>query len=188
MINHLSSPRKPRVAVYFDGLNVMYRLRESGWEESFDVGLAARRIARNRPLEGVYYFSAHPSMPPIRTQAQYWKEIRHLRRVEKQLYEEFGRYVRYGYMAPRHYGWEEKKSDVWIAAQMVADAWVNVYDTAILVTADADLAPAIEILGYFEKGTELVVFPRSKRPGVTQLVDQVGSVTIARRSWFQPYP
>jgi len=186
MTNHLSRP-KHRVAVYFDGLNVMFRLRESSWEEFFDVGHAARRIAGNRPLEGVYYFSARPSIPPIKTQQQYWNEIRHLGRVEKQLHDEFGRYVRYGYMAPRHYGWEEKKTDVWIAAQMVADAWMNVYDIAILVTADTDLVPVVEMLGYFDKGTELVVFPKSRHPNVTQLVQAVNSIRTARRSWFRPY-
>jgi uncharacterized LabA/DUF88 family protein len=186
MINHLSSPQD-RVAIYFDGLNVMFRLRESGWEQFFDVGYAARSIARNRPLEGVYYFNARPSMPPIKTHEQYWAEVQHLTRVEKQLHDEFGRWVRYGYMAPRDRGWEEKRTDVWIATQMIADAWVDVYDTAILVTADTDLAPAMEMLGFFNKGTELVVFPKSKLPAVSHLVTAASSITTAREVWFRPY-
>lgn len=186
MIDRLSSA-KDRVAVYFDGLNVMFRLRESGWEQFFDVGYAARCIARNRPLQGVYYFNARPSIPPIKTERQYWDEVRHLSRVEKQLYEDFGRWVRYGYMAPRGGDWEEKRTDVWIAAQMIADAWVDVYDTTILVSADTDLAPAVEMLGYFDKGTELVVFPESRLPAVSHLVRAVSSITTARPSWFKPY-
>jgi uncharacterized LabA/DUF88 family protein len=186
MINHLSSP-KHRVAVYFDGLNVMFRLRESGWEQFFDVGYAARKIAGNRSLEGVYYFTARPSMPPIKSQQQYWNEIAHLDRVEKQLYTQFGRYVRYGYMAPRSRGWEEKRTDAWIAAQMIADGWANVYDIAILASADTDLVPPVDILRYFNKGTELVVFPRSKLPAVGHLIKVVNSITTARPSWFRPY-
>ena len=186
MAKHLSNS-KPRVAVYFEGLNTLFRLRESGWEECFDVGHAARRIAGNRPLEGLYYFRARPSMPPIKAQHQYWDEIRHLSRIEKQLRGEFGRYVRYGYMVQRAYGWQEKMTDVWLAVQMMADAWTNVYDVAILVTADTDMVPAVQMLRYFDKRTELVVFPRSQRPRVTQLVQAVSSIRTARRSWFRPY-
>ena len=126
-------------------------------------------------------------MPPIKAQHQYWDEIRHLSRIEKQLRGEFGRYVRYGYMVQRAYGWQEKMTDVWLAVQMMADAWTNVYDVAILVTADTDMVPAVQMLRYFDKRTELVVFPRSQRPRVTQLVQAVSSIRTARRSWFRPY-
>jgi len=173
------------VAVFIDGLNTMFRLRESGWEESFDVGYLAQRLARNRPLVSVFFFRAAPSSPPL-TQRQYWKERRHLDLVEAQLWKDYPRKVRYGYMVPRKWGWQEKQTDVWLASEMVTGACANTYDIAILVTADTDLVPAVEHVRMLNKGVELLVFPKS-RPTVTQLVQTANSTSTARRSFFRPY-
>ena len=175
-----------RVGVYIDGLNVMFRLRECGWEEFFDVGHFARRVAGRRFLTHVCYFRVRPSIPPIKTLAQYWAEYDYLQKVEKQLFADFGQYVRYGYMARRWYGWEEKKTDVWLATQMVHDAATDVYDAAILVTADSDLTPAAEFTRLFDKDVELIVFPTAK-PVVSQLLAEATLVRKARQSWFRSY-
>lgn len=164
----------------------MFRLRESGWEEFFDVCHFARRVAGRRTLVGVYYFRVRPAIPPIKTWQQYWAEMAYLARVEKQLFDQFGLYVRYGYVAPRSYGWEEKQTDVWLASEMVNQAWMNTYDIAVLATADTDLVPAVWIVRLLNKGVELVVFPRAK-PNVTQLVRSAQSWTTARSAFFQPY-
>jgi len=174
------------VAIFIDGLNTMFRLRESGWEEFFDVCHFGRRVARNRELVAVYYFRVRPAIPPIKTRAQYWAEMRYLARVEKQVFDEFGLYVRYGYVVERHYGWQEKQTDVWLASEMVNHAWRDTYDIGILVTADTDLVPAVEIVRFLGKGVELVVFPKAN-PNVTQLVKAAHSTTTARSSFFQPY-
>jgi uncharacterized LabA/DUF88 family protein len=164
----------------------MFRLRESGWEEFFDVCHLARRLARNRPLEGVFYFRPRPQMPPIQTQRQYWNEVRHIDRIERQLYAEHGRYVRFGWMVKRNWGWQEKRSDVWLAAEMISAAYQDIYDIAILVTADTDLVPAVEHVLIAGKGVELVVFPKCKT-NVSELVKCCNSTTTARRSFFQSY-
>ena len=175
-----------RVALYIDGLNVMFRLRECGWEEFFDVGGFAQKVAGNRLLIGVRYFRVRPSIPPIKTQAQYWAEVSYLEKVDRQMLAAFGQYVRYGYMAKRWHGWEEKKTDVWLGAQMVFDAATNAMDTAILVTADSDLVPAAELVGFLDKDLELIVFPKAK-PDVTELLATASLVRKARVSWFQVY-
>ncbi len=43
-------------------------------------------------------------------------------------------------------GHEEKETDVHIAARIVVDACENRFDRAILITADSDLSPALEIV------------------------------------------
>lgn len=177
---------RPRVAVFIDGLNVMFRLRESGWTEFYDVCYFARRLARSRDLVGVFYFRVRPAIPPIKTEQQYWAEVRYLRRVEADLDEQFGRLVRYGFMVERSWGWQEKKTDVWLASEMVAQAHTDDYDIAILVTAVADLIPAVEHVRMRDKGVELVIFPRCKTK-VGELVREANSTTTARRSFFRPY-
>lgn len=164
----------------------MFRLRESGWEEFFDVCHFARRIAGRRELVGVYYFRVRPAIPPIKTRQQYWAEMAYLDQVERQLFAEFGLYVRYGYMVQRDYGWQEKQTDVWLASEMVNQAWMDTYDVAVLVTADTDLVPAVWLVRLLDKGLELVVFPKAK-PNVSQLVRSAQSHTTPRASFFQPY-
>lgn len=41
---------------------------------------------------------------------------------------------------------EEKQTDVNIAAQMINDAWLNLYDQAVLISSDTDLSPALDIV------------------------------------------
>ncbi len=41
---------------------------------------------------------------------------------------------------------EEKETDVHIAARLVADAYENRFDRALLITADSDLVPALSIV------------------------------------------
>jgi uncharacterized LabA/DUF88 family protein len=185
-IPHELSRRRPRIAVFIDGLNVMFRLRESGWEEFFDVGYLAQRIARGRELAGVFFFRAAPQSPPL-AREQYWNEVRHLRRVEAQLWRGHGRMVRYGFMVHRNEEWREKQVDVWLASEMITQACTDSYDIAVLVTADTDLVPAVDhVRVAHNKGVELVVFPKSGT-NITQLVRAANSTTTARRAWFRPY-
>ena len=175
-----------RVSVFVDGLNVMNRLRERAWEEFFDVGHFARRVAGNRTLVGVFYFRPRPQMPPIKTTQQLRAEQLHFQNIESQLRQDFGRYVRFGYMKKRGRRWEEKRTDVWIASQMVHDAAMNAFDVAVLVTADTDLVPAVEFVRILNKDVELVVFP-GPSPNVSELLSIVSWVKPARKVYFQPY-
>lgn len=177
---------RARVAVFIDGLNVMHRLRDSGWEEFFDVCHLSQKLARNRDLEGVFYFRPRPAVPPIASMARYWAELQHVDRIEKDLLDAYGRWVRFGWMVKRGWGWQEKRTDVWLASEMVAQAHLDLYDIAILVTADTDLVPAVEHARMVDKGVELVIFPKCTT-NVSELLKVCTSTTTARRSFFQPY-
>ncbi len=49
-----------------------------------------------------------------------------------------------GHLEPRNGNFVEKGTDVQIATDMLRRAYVNAYDTAILVSGDSDLVPAVE--------------------------------------------
>lgn len=56
--------------------------------------------------------------------------------------------------------YSEKKSDVNLAVKMITDALDDLYDTAVLISADSDLTPCIEaIRGYFPSKRVLLFFP-----------------------------
>ena len=56
--------------------------------------------------------------------------------------------------------YEEKKTDVNIAVNIVGDAFTDSYDKAILITGDNDIAPAVlRVKKTFPDKEFLVVFP-----------------------------
>lgn len=58
---------------------------------------------------------------------------------------------------------QEKKTDVNIAVSLIRDALNDLYDTAILITADSDLVPAVEAVKKLKPEKRLVVaFPPSR--------------------------
>ncbi len=89
-------------------------------------------------------------------------------------------------MKKRGNHWEEKRTDVWLASQMILDAATDNFDVAALVTADSDLVPAVELVRFLDKDVELVLFPKP-RPNVSELLSQVSWVRPARRVYFRPY-
>jgi uncharacterized LabA/DUF88 family protein len=58
---------------------------------------------------------------------------------------------------------KEKQTDTNIATEMVADAFLNLWDKAVLVSADADLVPPIRcIKKHIPKKTLIVAFPPNR--------------------------
>lgn len=60
----------------------------------------------------------------------------------------------------------EKGTDVKIAADLIIGAIDNLYDTAILVSSDTDLIPAIQYIKYCKKKLEYVGFSHAPSFGV----------------------
>lgn len=59
---------------------------------------------------------------------------------------------------------EEKMTDVNIATQLVADAFLNRFDSAIVVSGDSDLAPPISLVReHFSNNRIVVAFPPMRR-------------------------
>ena len=55
--------------------------------------------------------------------------------------------------------WEEKKSDVNIATQLIADAYQNKYDCAVLISNDTDLTPPLLHIKHKLKKLVIVISP-----------------------------
>lgn len=137
-----------RVAAYVDGFNLYYGLRSKGWRRYY--WLDVRRLAKNllRPgqsLAAVHYFTARtlpePDDPgkPAR-QSAYLEALATLPDLR----------IHYGYYLAKDRRcaqcgavWqthEEKMTDVNMAVEMLGDAQDDAFDTAILISADSDLA------------------------------------------------
>lgn len=139
-----------RVIVYVDGFNFYYGLKESPkWQKFYwldMVRLFEKFLKPNQELVALKYFSARPDEPG-KNERQYAFFQANKENPKFQLI--LGKYLKKeitcfkcGNVIHTH---EEKETDVRIATQIVADAYEKNCDIAIIVSADSDMIPAVEL-------------------------------------------
>ena len=160
-----------RVAVYIDGLNLYYGMKSRGWRRYYWLDL--QRLSENmlRPyqrLQFVRYFTAEllpgsGADARIERHSAYLQALSSLPKVD----------IQYGFHIPKtatcpHCGesirtYEEKMTDVNIAVALLEDAHDDLYDAALLVSADSDLTRPVEIARqkYADKRV-IVMFPPNR--------------------------
>ena len=154
-----------RVITYIDGFNLYFGLREKGWHRFYwlNVQLLAQNLLKfNQELVMTKYFTARIIGPPDKEKRQstFIEALETLPNLEII----YGKYQ----LNPRectHCGFKdqvpnEKMTDVNIAVEMLSDAVKDKFDTALLLSADSDLAPLIRaIKSTFTQKRVVVVFP-----------------------------
>ncbi|MGH3908359.1 MAG: NYN domain-containing protein [Pseudonocardiaceae bacterium] len=138
-----------RVAVYVNGFNLYFGLKAKYGRKYLWLDLQALAVSLLRPgqtLEQITYFTARVRNDPEGRQRQsdYLDALAShspLVAVVDGRFQEKHRHCRNCGAAWTVY--EEKETDVNIAAALVADAVLDRYDTALLISADSDLCPAI---------------------------------------------
>ena len=157
-----------QVAVYIDGFNLFYGMRSKGWKQFYwlDVHQLAENLLRpNQQLSVVRYFTApilpDPSDPgKDKRQETYLDALSTVPNLD----------IQKGYFISKRLScpncgtpktiYEEKTTDVNVAVAMLTDAYANLYDTAILISADGDLVRPVEtILTNFRNKRVVVAFP-----------------------------
>lgn len=140
-----------RVAAYIDGFNLYHGLHEDGRRHLWlDLeGLAHSLLKPGQELVVARYFTARVRNNPAseRRQTRYLKalaahsailDIRYGRFQEKSM--------RCRRCTRSWTTYEEKESDVALAVSLVADGLNGLFDTALIISADSDMAPAIREL------------------------------------------
>ena len=143
-----------RVVVYIDGFNLFYGLKSRGWKRFYwlDPGLLAENILKpGQSLVAVKYFTSRitpsPSDPDKhRRQATWLEAIEALERAR----------IFYGHFLPKSrrcltcgatwISHEEKMTDVNIAVELLRDSYDDLFDTALLISADSDLTAPVEAI------------------------------------------
>jgi len=179
-----------RVNVYIDGFNLYFGMMDGGFRKYLWLDLAAlsrRIITSSQQLVSIKCFTARvrASNQKKKRQNTYLQAIEAIGGVEIFL----GRYQKKTKQCRRcHSTWfeyEEKMSDVRIATELLRDAFQNAYDTAILISADADLIPPIErIKQDFPMKSIVVWFPpkRDSCPlrNIADAYYRIGRGTLAK--------
>ena len=156
--------------VYVDGLNLFYGLRSKGWRRYYWLDmrrLAERLLLPDQTLVAVRYFTARVSAEPDdplkpHRQNTYLEALATLPGVSLH----YGRHLRKRRRCPEcgaiWAAYEEKMTDVNIAAALLGDAAEGAFDTAILISADSDLVGPVEMVR--RSGKEVAVaFPPARR-------------------------
>ena len=137
--------RSQRVAVYVDGLNLHNGLLKSGLPRWLDpVALGREVLQSGQKLAGVRYFTS----PLIKNKRERHEQDLYLQVLETQGAEiVLGRFYVYPVRCPQcgraRMEAEEKQTDVNMAVRLLADAYRDLYDRAVLVSADSDLLSAV---------------------------------------------
>lgn len=140
--------RKERVIVYVDGFNFYYGLKPR-WKKYYWINIVQLFESFMRPnqeLVAVKYFSARPTdIGKSKRQDAFFQANKENPKFKLIL----GKYLRKKIECFRCHNvihtYEEKESDVRFATQIVADAFQKNCDVAIVVSADSDMVPAIEL-------------------------------------------
>ena len=158
-----------RVVAYIDGFNLYHAIDDLGsphlkW---LDLWALCKDLLKNGDtLEAVNYFSAYYTANPKRHR----RHERYVAALEAQ-----GVTVHLGIFKRKTVycqgckntspAWEEKETDVHLAVRMVADAFQDKFDKAILISADSDLLPPVRTIRSCVPGKNIFVVAPPKRMG-----------------------
>lgn len=159
---------KKRVAVYVDGFNLFYGMKAKGWRRYYWLNL--RTFAENllRPhhrFQVARYFTARVSPDA----SDPGKEARQTTYLEA-LATLPDLSIHYGYFLPKELKcfncgsvrqtYEEKMTDVNISVALLNDAQDDLFDTAMIISADSDLVePVRTVLSRYPQKRVIVAFP-----------------------------
>lgn len=161
-----------RVMVYVDGFNLYFGLRSKGWRKYYWLDLHALATALLKPgqtLEGVHYFTSRirangRNVPDMQRQTSYLEALSTLPILQTH----FGHYLekpkQCRQCGAQWMDYEEKMTDVNIAVQLLADAFDDRFDTALLISGDSDLTtPVRKLRAQFPAKRLIVVFPPGRQ-------------------------
>ncbi len=149
---------REKVAVYIDGSNTYNKLKKLGLpdkDKRFDFSAFVSHIVGERQLVSKRYYvgivrnhdDSEKSEKLVRKQQQFLESLRST-----------GFEVKPGKIMYDGGRIREKGVDVKLAVDLVIGAADNLYDTAVVVSSDTDLIPAIKYLRYKKKDVEYIGF------------------------------
>ena len=150
---------KERIFILIDGNNFYHRLKEIFTSKEtllhFHYSNFAEWIARDRDIVQRKYYIGVVRAKPQDTKGQ------HMRRNQQKLFTQLRKNswnIEYGYLLDTGDTYHEKGVDIHIATDLLVGAYENLYDTAIIVSSDTDLIPALAKIRAMKKKVEYIGF------------------------------
>lgn len=184
-----------KVVVYIDGFNLYFGIKELKKKNLYWLDLKKLSISLLKPTQtliSVKYFTSRITLPLDKAQRQ--KSFIEATETLSDVQIYYGQYI----STPRtcrncghtYLVYSEKKTDVNLAVEMLIDAFNDVYDTAIVISADSDLSGSISsVLKRFPEKRIITAFP-PKRSSVELKNISTATINIypntLRRSLLPP--
>lgn len=141
-----------RVAIFIDGSNLYHALEGTLRRHDLDFTQFVAKLCGDRCLFRTYYYNAlqDVSQRPdaFREQQEFLDTLRRTPYLE----------VRLGSIRTAQGTQMEKGVDIMLGTDLLYFAWNNFYDTAILVSGDADFAYALQAVKNMGKHVEVAYF------------------------------
>jgi len=149
-----------RTYIYVDGFNFYYgAVRGTSYKWLDFMALFKLLLQPHHLILKIKYFTALVSPTP-NDPHKHVRQRTYIRALERQIPElevHYGHFLSHKIMAPlaspannQRYAevikTEEKGSDVKLAVHLVNDAWLDLYDCAVVVSNDSDLAEALRLV------------------------------------------
>jgi len=160
--------RKTRVMAYVDGYNLYFGLKDKNWRRFYWLdpsALCNGLLQPDQELLVTKYFTARIAKPEAkrRRQAVFCEALENAAGVHVI----YGRYKAVSFPCPSCdqmiHRQSEKRSDVSIAVEMMADAYNQQFDVALLVSGDTDFCPLVQSILRRDQGKRIVVcFPPAR--------------------------
>lgn len=161
-----------RIITYVDGFNLYFGLKDSRLKKYYWLDLPALSAALLKPgqqLVATHYFTAR-----IRTNGRNAADAKRQTNYIDALVAQDNLTVHEGHYLEKTQrcngcgatwkAYEEKMTDVNIAAQMLADAYEDRFDTAFIISGDSDLTtPIQQVRRRFPNKRLIVVFPPNRQ-------------------------
>lgn len=169
--------KKERIAVFIDGSNLYYRLRapEFGLSSLTHYDYAG---LTNYLAEGcqVTYKGYYVGVVKVNPKSPNKVKAEQMRQQQTRLFghltsKKQGFEIKRGFLMENDGVYHEKGVDVEIAVDIVQYAYENIYDTAIVISSDTDLIPAIKIARKQHKKVEYIGFSNRPSFGMQNNVD-----------------
>ena len=179
-----------RVVAYIDGFNLYFGLRSAGWKRFYWLNLQSlsqNLLQAGQELVFTKYFTSRVAYPADKER----KQSKYLEALET--LSDFRIYYGHYQASPQ---WcrkcgnrvlvpSEKMTDVNIAVEMLVDAYQDMLDSALLISADSDLtAPVVAIRHLFQGKRVVVAFPPQRHSAQLKRLAhdsfQIGRATIAK--------
>lgn len=153
---------KKKVIIYVDGFNFYYGLKTKKWKMFYwldFVGFFSSFLKPHQELVEVNYFSARPTDPGKHDRQD---KLFQANKCNPKFNLILGRYLKKEIKCKQCGGiihsYEEKETDVRIATHILSDAYKRRCDIAVIVSADSDLIPPIELIKEFNPLQKVYVY------------------------------
>ena len=166
-----------RTTIYVDGFNLYFDALKGTPYKWLDIqAMCGAMLSAQNEITCIKYFTAYVSATPQEPQRGIDQQIyvRALRRMTPCVEVITGQFATHevvkklvtpiaGQRHAKVYETTEKGSDVNLAVHLVNDAWLNLYDCAVVVSGDSDLAESINLVRKYHKKKAVGVFAPGKR-------------------------